>query len=109
MTDLDNFLAQNTRAAETITPELAERVAPYAQHHAGGLYILLDWTGDLCVKLHDSWGDDEHVVVHAYDPDYDGDRPDGDPLERVEEFTTGREAVERFLSIIDGDDTEEPA
>lgn len=96
----DKFLAQNEIAAHTLTPE---QVAPYAQHHAGGLYVLFDYvegSEGLCVKMHDSWGEHpDKVVVHVYDPE-----DDGGPNEVVEYHTTGRAAFQRFLEIADAGD-----
>lgn len=98
MSNLDaaRFLEQNNDAAETLS---ADDVALFAQHHAGGLYVLLDYAPDgRCVKLHDTWGGDGPVIVHVYDPD----KPD-DPAEVVESFKTGREALARFHTLIDGE------
>lgn len=88
------FLAQNEIAGQQLT---IEEIAPYAEHHSGGLMVLGSFTEDgTYVKMHDSWGPgkpDEpgDVVVHEYDPD------DTEGMDEVSYFDTGREAFEFFL------------
>lgn len=91
--DTRRFLEQNTLAAGDLDEDDLETVRDHAEHHAGGLYVLWrpiddEWS----VKLHDSWGDSEHIVVHTY-------RPFGDDLEDdvILEFTSGHAALEAFL------------
>ena len=45
--------------------------------------------------MHDSWGPETEVVVHAYEPDVQ----DGGPEEAVWGFATGTEAARRFLEL----------
>jgi hypothetical protein len=69
--EMRRFLAQNERTAATMTDAVALAAEPYADHHSGGLYVLIRSLGgdpERYVKMHDSWGDDEFIVVHAYDP-----------------------------------------
>lgn len=100
VTLLDAFLDQNDLLAADLTDEDRETLRHYVEHHSGGLIVAgceHPNNPDLRVKLHDSWGDMEHVVVHTYhwdDPDVD----------QVLEFTSGHQAVERFLQIISGED-----
>lgn len=102
------FLIQNDTAACDLTDEDRETVEAYAEHHAGGLYVLgrevRPAPDRVYVKMHDDWGDGEQVVVHTYNPDYDGDAPDGDPVERVEFFDSGHAALARFLTVGDEPD-----
>ena len=98
MSDAARFLAQNERAAATLEED---EIEGYAEHHAGGLYVLFGYTPapeGRCVKLHDSWGDDEYVVVHIYDPE-NADDPD----EIVLSFRDGATAFKHFLTAIDDD------
>lgn len=96
MSDLEIFLNQNPLTAASLTPEQLEAIEPYAEHHAGGLFVLgKHLEGDRYAKVHDSWGDDGSVVLHAYDPD----EPD-DPAETITEYATGHEAIVAFLSSI---------
>lgn len=89
------FLLQNEMAAATLT---LDEVAPYAEHHSGGLIVLAGSAADgRSVKMHDSWGDDGSVIVHAYDP-----AEAEDPSETVDEFATGSAALDRFLEMIGG-------
>lgn len=87
------FLAQNDLSAATLT---AKQVAPYAQHHSGGLVVLAGYdkvTGQ-CVKMHDSWGDDGEIVLHTYDPNAD------DESETMVFYGVGSTAFARFLEAI---------
>lgn len=91
--DTARFLDQNDLAALTLHPDDVEG---FAEHHSGGLYVMFGYAADgRCVKMHDSWGDTDVVVVHTYDPDISDD-----PEERVEEFTSGSGALIRFLQLI---------
>jgi hypothetical protein len=93
------FLDQNEIAAATLT---RDEVEAFAEHHAGGLHVLGSYfdNGERSgyVKMHDSWGDDENVIVHEYDPD-NPDPDDDDDI--VHEFSTGRAALDYFLTIVD--------
>lgn len=92
------FAEQNGLTMATVRDddELMSNVATYAQHHCGGLFVLIAERSDgRLVKCHDSWGDDEHVVVHVYDPDSE----DEDPTEEVIEFRRGIDAVRTFLAM----------
>lgn len=92
--DLIRFLEQNELAADTITPEqLATLENGFAEHHAGGLFVLIRRVGERYLKLHDSWGDENMVVLHCYDPG----SPD-DPSEVEVYFKDGRTAVDAFLA-----------
>lgn len=98
-TDAELFLRQNERFAADLAPEDVATLELYAEHHAGGLFVLGRPLDDgRYVKAHDSWGDDESIVVHAYDPD------DSDADDVEEYFTSGRKALAAFLAY---DDTEE--
>lgn len=100
--DMARWLEQNHRAAETITPEQIRAVAQYAEHHAGGLFVLGgDTPGDHYVKCHDSWGDDASVIVHTYDPD--AEDPEFSDTETIAEYATGTEAVAAFLLAVEGE------
>lgn len=96
MTDFNRFMDQNPLLMETITDEQLERIQEEGliEHHSGGLFVLGMPVGSRYAKCHDSWGDEGTVVVHIYNPE----KPD-DPLERVIHFTTGRAAVDYFLSL----------
>lgn len=59
--------------ASVLRDRFVYAVDDYAEVHSGGLVVLHGLTkGGLHVKLHDSWGDDETIVVHIYDADGDG-------------------------------------
>lgn len=89
------FLSQNEIAAATL---LAGDVEGYAEHHAGGLIVLLRHLDNgWLVKLHDSWGADEEVVVHRYDPN--ADDPEFSDTEEVWAFQTGAEAFRFFKEV----------
>lgn len=91
--DAGKFLAQNDEFAEGLTAEDLDVIEMYAEHHCGGLYVLgRDLDGGRYVKLHDSWGPDECVVVHTYDPAIYPDE-----TETVEMFTSLHEAIAAFL------------
>lgn len=94
LTDGERFLAQNLIAAATLN---ADEVEGWAEHHAGGLYVLMfnNLPDGRVMKLHDSWGDDVSVVVHTYDPDQADD-----DAETVLHFDTGREAFEHFIGAL---------
>lgn len=99
--DARAFLEQNEIAAATLT---VMEIAPYAEHHCGGLFVLGCPVGsDRYAKLHDSWGGEDTVVLHIYNPDFEfageGD-DDFDPDETVQHFDTGREAFAAFLLAI---------
>jgi hypothetical protein len=108
--DMVRWLEQNDIAKATLTAEQCAQVEGYAEHHAGGLFVLMyeRRVGDnwVCTKLHDSWGDDGKVVVHTYDPDLDGDDT---TIQREEYFDTGKEAVEAFLRLDDVRDSRDVA
>ena len=96
------FIVQNALAAETLT---ADEVAPYAEHHSGGLIVLGAHLPDgRYAKVHDSWADEAKVVLHAYDPDFvmPTDDPAADPRESVAEYDTGREALDELLRLLKG-------
>jgi hypothetical protein len=94
MGDFERFIEQNDLTAATLTAEQRKWLDEegMAEHHAGGLYVLIvPMPGDRYTKCHDSWGDDGKVVVHTYDPEGDN----GDPqVERY--YDTGFEAVRTF-------------
>lgn len=102
MTEAERFLAQNDEFASSLTTEDLEVVENYAEHHAGGLFVLWRWLGDdWCVKAHESWGGDDgegrNMVVHVYnteDPDHD----------TVTFYATGHEAVAAFLDVLERGD-----
>jgi hypothetical protein len=90
---VQRFNAQNDLGG--IIPTLSERevIREFVSEHSGGLVVLVRDLGDnLLVKLHDSWGEDGPVVVHAYDPD-------DETVDHVEEFDDGHTAIARFLDI----------
>ena len=67
MNEAEAFLAQNPLCAEGLT---VEQIEDHTAPHSGGLVVLLRGLGDgVLVKMHDSWGGDEEIVVHRYDPD----------------------------------------
>jgi len=90
------FLVQNAVAAGTLADqEQVDAVMQFAEHHAGGLVVLGRSLDDgRYVKMHDSWGDDGKVVVHAYDPEDEMINADVEYY-----FDTGAEALERFLAF----------
>jgi hypothetical protein len=95
--DRERFLHQNERVAATITAEQRDAIEHYAEHHSGGLYVLGRELDDgRYVKLHDSWGDDEYVVVHAYDPMGGSRRVERDDEEETY-FKKGSDAIDAFL------------
>lgn len=100
--DMLRWLEQNDIAKATMTALQCAQVEGYAEHHAGGLYVLMHErrVGDnwVCTKLHDSWGDDGQVVVHTYSPDLE---TDDTTIQREEYFDTGKKAVEAFLALDD--------
>lgn len=112
------FLAQNGYAAETLE---YDEIAPYAEHHAGGLVVLgeMSTRAGYYVKVHDTWGEagpnGEEIIVHEYPLDEpEGQGPigcstyvrDGIWTEEWSDasfvwyFATGREAFEFFLARI---------
>jgi hypothetical protein len=109
------FLAQNTDTAASIAAttkprrtELLDAVDQYAQHHAGGLFVLfdtLDPTDDrrLMVKMHDTWGDGVedgkagNIVVHVYDADGDGRLVEDGGTDVVTYYATADEALRAFM------------
>lgn len=93
MSDMDAFLEQNDLCAATLTPQNVDDLEPYAQHYSGGLVVVLrDLGDDRYVKMHDSWGDDGQIVVHAYNT-----LTDEDETERY--FDAGWQAAEHFFSV----------
>lgn len=93
--DAERFLAQNTLVAESITDADTKAVEDFAEHHAGGLYVLGRPVGDgRYIKLHDSWGDDEMIVVHAYDPNDQDDESESETY-----YANGSDAVAAFLTF----------
>lgn len=94
MSDASTFLAQNGLCAKTLNEEDVDGLA---QHHCGGLFVLLDYLPDSrVVKMHDSWADEDEIVVHVYDPD---DAYDGEDI--VYAYETGREALAKMLGLVD--------
>lgn len=92
MSNLDRFLDQNPLTAAGLTEADREEAEPFAEFHCGGLYVLIrPLEGTRYVKMHDSWGPDENIVVHVYDNE-DADDPD----ERVYEFDDGQTAFRAF-------------
>lgn len=124
MSAMDAFLEQNTDTAEGLTPEQIETLTPYAQHHAGGLFVLFGKTDDAdrpMVKLHDDWGDDgeahagltRSICVHEYnaDPAHDSDwtlvvegvtvqRAEFMGSDRVTIYGNSADAVAHFLRVV---------
>lgn len=101
--DARRFLGQNEEFAESLTPADLEVVDLYAEHHAGGLFVLWRWiSDDLSVKAHESWGGDDEegngMVVHVYSTE-------DDSVDIVNYYATGHEAVHAFL-LADEDTTE---
>lgn len=102
------FLEQNDAALTGLTAEDVETVDFYAEHHAGGLYVVGGRMPDgRYVKAHDTWGDpdDGEVVVNAYDPDSDRDEW-GDNIadttgDAVEYFDTMHDALARFRALVE--------
>ena len=95
--ELTRFLAQNERTTATILPEQVAMIGHFAEHHSGGLYVLGRELDDgRYVKMHDSWGDDEYVVVHAYDPMGASRRVERDDEEETY-FKKGSDAILAFL------------
>ena len=89
------FLHQNPLSAKGLTEKDVE---DYTQFHSGGLIVLLRYLeGDWLVKLHDSWGSDEEVVVHRYDPNVDD--PEFSETEKVWAFTDAAEAFRFFQEV----------
>lgn len=102
--DSIRFLNQNDIAAATLT---AKEIDGYAEHHAGGLYVLM-WNNlpnGYCMKMHDTWGDpaDGAVVLHIYDPE----NPD-DAEESMLYYATGSAAFEQFLAIVEANEVIHP-
>lgn len=98
------FLSQNDAFAEGLTEDDLATVEEYAEHHAGGLFVLWRYVDDnLSVKAHDSWGgaDDEghECIVHVYSTE-------DDSHDVVNYYATGHEALEAFLAA---DETTEEA
>lgn len=100
--DARAFLAQNDDAARGLTDAELTTVEMYAEHHAGGLYVLWRYIEDmadkpegLCVKMHDSWGGDDgegrNIVVHVYSTE-------DDSHDVVNYYATGVEAIAAFLT-----------
>lgn len=95
-TELDNFLRQNTRCAKDMDEDDRATAQMYAEHHAGGLFVLMRDVGEgWYVKMHDSWGDDEDtagigtIVVHMYNPTEGGDY--------ITHWASGHGAMAAFL------------
>ena len=99
--DFELFMDQNTLTTATLTEEDRENLEVWAEHHAGGLYVLLGYLHDgRIIKMHDSWGDDDKVVIHIYNPDHDGHQDD--PGESETYFHTGHVAGQVFLALVEG-------
>lgn len=102
--DAERFLAQNDDAARGLTDDELATVEQYAEHHAGGLFVLWRYIErtvdgpDLSVKMHDSWGGDDgegrNIVVHVYSTD-------DDSVDVVNYYATGSEALAAFLTADD--------
>lgn len=98
ITDASRFLQQNLVAARTLS---LDDVEPWAQHHAGGLYVMLARLDDgRCIKMHDDWDTPRRVVVHAYDPDAETDE-DRVRTEVLLTFETGVEALAEWVKHVD--------
>lgn len=93
----ERFLTQNDFFAADLTEADREIVDRFAEHHAGGAYVVIRHLGGTrYVKAHDSWGDpaDGKVVVHVYDAD-----AADDPAESVTYFDGGHEALTMFMAV----------
>lgn len=102
MSDTEIFVRQNPRTCLTIEHD---QIDEYVSHHAGGLRVMDRWVDDKrIVKMHDSWGGEDSVVVHVYDPE-NADDPD----EIVKHFSTGAAAFEYFKALPDGEASLPPA
>lgn len=86
------FLEQNPLIAEQL--EVAD-VESYVAHHAGNLIVLYGFTaqGD-SVKMHESWGGDDVIVVHVYDTE-------DDQRDVVLDYDHARDALEAFTMILE--------
>lgn len=95
MNEAEAFLAQNELSAEGLT---VSEIEDYATHHAGGLIVLLRYLDDgWLVKLHDSWGSSEDIVVHRYDPN--ADDPEFSDSQMIWDFTDAAEAFAFFQEV----------
>jgi len=95
------FLAQNEDVAAVLDPDDLATIDLFAEHHAGGLFVL--WRPierlvdgpDLSVKMHDSWGGDDgegrNIVVHVYSTE-------DDSHDVCNFYETGHEAIAAFLA-----------
>lgn len=89
------FVHQNVLAANTIPGEAIDQ---WSQHYSGGLVVLAAPMGEqgedgepqCWMKLHDSWGGEDDVVVHIYSADASGD------VDVVFHFDTGDRALAFF-------------
>jgi hypothetical protein len=91
----EGFLQQNPLTAEGLDHEV---IAPHTTHHSGGLIVMFGYAGDSAhrmVKMHDSWGDTTHIVVHIYEPD-------DEAMDHVYEFTDAQKAYAKFIELTEG-------
>lgn len=118
--DMERWLEQNEIAARGLTEDEVRAAEDFAEHHAGGLFVLgcyVDGKPELYVKMHDSWGDEDKVVVHVYHHDdmtgrcqsHEGAhtyRADPDPCigwdvtDAEHYYDTGSEALAHFLRLV---------
>lgn len=99
--DAERFLAQNEDVAAVLDDDDLATIDQYAEHHAGGLYVLWRYIErtvdgpDLAVKMHDSWGGDDgegrNIVVHVYSTE-------DDSHDVCNFYETGHEALAAFLA-----------
>ena len=102
--DAEAFIAQNPDAARDATLDTIDAIEQYAEHHAGGLYVLWRYVErtfdgpDLSVKMHDSWGGPDeqgrNIVVHVYSTE-------DDSHDVVNYYATGSEALAAFFAADD--------
>lgn len=107
--DMQKFLAQNPLCGAGMSFAQIQHADDHglAGPHSGGLVVL---SGDITegtsevtarVKMHDSWGPEYEVVLHAYDPDYDEEFGfDADPVESVTAYANPREAADAFFALL---------
>jgi len=100
--DVRAFLDQNPDSVADLNTADLDTLDQYAEHHAGGLYVLWRYIEDtegkpegLAVKMHDSWGGDDGqgrtIVVHVYSTEDDRHNV-------VNYYSTGTEALAAFLA-----------
>jgi len=99
--DVRAFLDQNPDSVADLNTADLDTLDQYAEHHAGGLFVL--WRPierlvdgpDLSVKMHDSWGGDDgegrNIVVHVYSTE-------DDSHDVCNFYETGHEAIAAFLA-----------